>query len=215
MADEVQTLSLDPSCGNLTENTYHRPFDYNASDSEFIRRVEAPHFPPYVEALQRGSTGETPGHDIAYVLRTFPNHPRALMAMSNLARKEKRDKPIKSPFSIQCWMQRAIYFRSEDGMVRYVYGIHLMKTSRITEALEQLLLAEKYLGPNGNLQYNIGLAYFEIKDYDKSLEYAHSAYASGFSLPGLKNKLISKKKWRDPVLAQPASSIDNDGIATR
>ena len=168
----AQQNTLDPACGNLTENTFHKPIDYNTSDSELIRRVEEPHFPPYVESLQRGSTGETPGHDIAYVLRTFPNHPRALLAMSNLARKEKRDKPIKSPFTIQCWMQRAIYFRPQDGMVRFVYGIHLMKSSKNKEALEQLLLAEEYLGTNGNLQYNIGLAYFELHNYDKSLEYA-------------------------------------------
>jgi hypothetical protein len=40
--------------------------------------------------------------------------------------------------------------------------------------------------------------YFDLKDYDKSLEHAQIAYAQGFPLPGLKHKLQKAGKWREP-----------------
>lgn len=209
----AQETTLDRSCGDLTENTFRKPIDYYAADKELIRRVEDPHFPPHVENLQRGNTDDSLGADIAYTLRTFPNHPRALLAMSNLGRKEKTDKPRKSPFTIHCWFQRAIFFRPEDGMVRMVYGIDLMKKSKYQEALVQLAKAEQRLGKNGNLLYNLGLAHFELGDYDKALEYAHQASAAGFNLPGLKKKLELKKSWRDPLPAKSTTNeVDNEPI---
>lgn len=199
LAGAQTTPSLDRSCGDLTENSFRKPIDYNAAPPELISNVETHHFPPYVERLERGKTDDSSGSDIAYTLRTFPNHPRALMAMSNLGRKEKTDKPRKSTFTIQCWFQRAIFFRPEDGMVRMVYGIDLMKSKRYQEAIAQFKKSEEFLESNGNLFYNLGLAYFEIGEYEMANEYAQKAYYSGFVLPGLKKKLESKNKWKEPI----------------
>lgn len=207
LAAAQDTMPLDPACGNLNENTFRKPIDYHTADPELIKRVEEPHFPPHVEFLLRGNTDDSLGGDIAYTLRTFPNHPRALMSMSNLARKEKTDKPRKSPYSIHCWFQRAIAFRPEDGMVRMVYGIDLMKRQKYKEAIAQLTKAEELLGVNGNLFYNIGLGYFEVGDYEEALRYAHKSSAAGFSLPGLKKKLQAKNRWREPA---PKSDQAND-----
>ncbi len=55
-------------------------------------------------------------------------------------------------------------------------------------------------GDNGNLYYNLGLSYFDLKDYEKALEYAHRAHSLGFQLPGLKNKLVRVGKWREPTI---------------
>ena len=205
-----ETITLDPSCGDLTENTFRRPIDYHTADKELIRRVEEPHFPPHVENLIRGNTDDSLGGDISYTLRTFPNHPRALLSMSNLGRKEKTDKPRKSSFTINCWFQRAISFRPEDGMVRMVYGIDLMRRLKYKEAVVQLTKAEQLLGTNGNLLYNIGLAYFEVGEYDKALSYAHKASAMGFNLPGLKKKLQAKNRWREPEPLSTPTAKESD-----
>ena len=45
---------------------------------------------------------------------------------------------------------------------------------------------------------DLGLAYADLKQYDKALESAHRAYGAGFPLPGLKNKLKRAGKWREP-----------------
>jgi hypothetical protein len=44
-----------------------------------------------------------------------------------------------------------------------------------------------------------------MKQFDKSLESAHRAYALGFPLPGLREKLKRAGKWQEPVV----KTIDN------
>ena len=73
-------------CGVL-ENAYG-PFDYRTAEREAKVLVEERHFPAVVETLTAGSTGSLAA-DIDYTLRVFPNHPRALMAMTRLAEREK------------------------------------------------------------------------------------------------------------------------------
>jgi Tfp pilus assembly protein PilF len=45
--------------------------------------------------------------------------------------------------------------------------------------------------------YNLGLLYFEMKDYRSAREQARLAYSSGYPLPGLKNKLKKAGYWDD------------------
>jgi hypothetical protein len=47
--------------------------------------------------------------------------------------------------------------------------------------------------------YNLGLAYVEIKRYPEALEAAHKAYALGFPLPGLRDRLKSVNAWKEPA----------------
>jgi len=198
IAETSPDAPLDPTCGNLSENTFGRSFDYYSAPPDLVRTVEMPHFPIFVEQLRKGNTADTPGHDISYTLRTFPNHPRALMSMINLGRKEKTKKPKGADFTVDCFLQRAVNFRPEDGTVRQIYGIELMRRKQYPEALEQFKKAEEFLGASGNINYNLGLVYFETGNFEEALKYAHRALAAGFTLPALKNKLIAKGKWQAP-----------------
>lgn len=74
-------------------------------------------------------------------------------------------------------------------------------------ALEQFNNASATESRTGNVAYNLGLGYFEAKEYDKALIAAHEAYADGFNFPGLKNKLEKAGKWRNPVI-QPSTKAD-------
>ena len=46
-----------------------------------------------------------------------------------------------------------------------------------------------------NTHYNLGLLYFDKKNFAKSKEHAKIAYDQGFPLPGLKNKLTKAGQW--------------------
>lgn len=89
-------------------------------------------------------------------------------------------------------------------MVRMIYATFLSKNGKKAESLQQLEIASELGTDNPNMDYNMGLAYFEVGQYEKSLHYAHRAYQAGFNLPGLKNKLTNAGKWRDP-----APTVDN------
>ena len=185
-------------CGDIYAKRYG-PFDYT-NPEDFKKRlpiVEQYHFTADVENLIAGNTARVPGPDLSYTLSAFPNHHRALAAMTKLAIREKTNKPQLSKYTMECWFDRAIEWRSEDGMVRMIFGNYLSHVKRYNEALPQYLKAEELLKNNANLFYNMGLLYFNTKDYDKSRAYAKKAYAAGFPLPGLKNMLMKVGKWED------------------
>jgi Tfp pilus assembly protein PilF len=186
-ADEIE-------CGSL--QNHYGPFDYRTAQRSHIDVVEKHHFTSRVETLQGAMTGKI-GGDIDYTLKVFPNHPRALLSMATLAEREKTNKPAGSQYTLDCWFDRAMRFQPGDGVVQVIYGITLLRQDKTREAIDRLESAVELLGDNANAYYNLGLAYFKTKDYDTALKYAHKAYAAGFPLPGLRNKLEQVGKWRD------------------
>ncbi len=184
-------------CGDIYAKRYG-PFDYT-NPEDFRKKlpiVEQYHFTSDVENLVAGNTGDLPGGDLSYTLSAFPNHHRALAAMAKLAIREKTNRPPKSKYTMECWFDRAIEWRPNDGTVRMIFGNYLSHVKRRNEALQQYLKAEELLKNNTNLFYNMGLLHFNMKDYDKSLEYAKKAYSRGFPLPGLRNMLVKAGKWK-------------------
>lgn len=179
-------------CGSLV-NAYG-PFDYRTAKLSDIQMTETFHFTQDVESLKAGSTGSV-GSDLNYTLRVFPNHYRALAALMNLQFKTKTDKPPGAKWSVPCYFDRAMRFQPDDPTVRTLYGVYLMRLHKPVEAVEQFETAIRLGDDSGNLHYNLGLAYFELRDYDKSVAHARRAYELGFTLPGLKEKLSKAGKW--------------------
>jgi tetratricopeptide (TPR) repeat protein len=175
----------------------HKPGgDYaNADDREGLGVVEQFHFTPDVEKLIKGASGPL-GGDIGYTLDHFPNHHRALGAMTRLALRDKNRKPHGARYTIDCYFQRAVGFRPKDAKVRSLFGSYLLALGQADAALDQLEQAALLEPDNPTSHYNLGLLYLKKKDYDKARASADKAYGMGFPLPGLKNKLIAAGQWR-------------------
>ena len=184
------------ACGSLTNG--YGPYDYR-TDGDKLPIVTGAHFTDVVEALIRGTTSTRPGGDIDYTLRAIPNNHRALMAMMRLGEKEKTSQPSGSRYSIECWFERAILFRPDDGIVRMIYSTYLNRNGRIPDATRQLEIATTYAKDNAFTHYNIGLHYFDMKNYDKALVQAHKAIELGFPQTVLRDKLQSVGKWAEPA----------------
>ena len=182
----------DATCGSLRNAV--GPFDYRTPNVEMLRMAEDYHFTLEVESLKKGATGQI-GGDIDYVLRAFPNHPRALAAMVGLRFKVGTDRPVGMKWPVPCYFERAVRFVPDDGRVRTIYGVYLLRLGKPAEAIEEFKTAVS-LGEAGvNLHDNAGLAYFDTGDYAQSLDHAKKAYALGLTLPGLRNKLEKAGKW--------------------
>jgi tetratricopeptide (TPR) repeat protein len=192
----------DYVCGSL-QNGYG-PYDYR-SDKDKLRIVEQYHLTPEVVNLIAGSTGAI-GGDLDYTLRAFPNHHMALMAMVKLGEKQKSAKPAGARYRVECYFQRAIRFRNDDEIVRILYASYLSKAGKQAEALIQLNEAAQLGSNSANANYNMGLIYYDLKEYEKALTYAHQAYRLGFPLPGLRDKLKRAGKWTEPVVQSEESS---------
>jgi hypothetical protein len=194
------------ACGPLSTPGQYGPYDYR-TDRDKLPVVLSNHFTTEVEALIRGITAQTPGGDIDYTLRAIPNNHRALIAMMRLGDKEKTPQPRGSRYSVECWFDRAIRFRPDDSIVRMIYSTYLNSKGRVPDANAQLELATTYAQDNGITHYNIGLHYFDLKNYDSALIQAHKAIALGFIRPELREKLIAVERWKEPSPA-PASPVD-------
>jgi tetratricopeptide (TPR) repeat protein len=189
IAAQAQSLG----CGDFEH--HYGPFDYRTASKKQRDLVERFHFTQDVASLKKGASTSKIAGDISYTLLAFPNHPRALMAMSDLARREHTRKPDGSTYDVDCWFERAIRFRPDDPMVRYVLGISKLKDGDAAEAVKQLDIAEKAFPDDPMVHYNLGLAYLDLKDYDKARSQAQRAYDLGAQLPGLRELLKKAGKW--------------------
>jgi Tfp pilus assembly protein PilF len=170
------------------------PYDYRVVDSHNKWLVESAHFPPQVETLRAGSRG-TIGGDLDYTLRALPNHPRALMAMVRLSERLKTPQPPGARYPAECYFDRAVRFSPDDAMVHVLYGNYLAKRGRAAEARQQLAAAEANVGTDAQVTYNLGLAYFELKDYEKAAGFAKNAQEMGIQFTGLQQRLERVGKW--------------------
>ncbi|NYE60126.1 tetratricopeptide (TPR) repeat protein [Duganella sp. 1224] len=194
----IFTCASATAADNCPDYVKHNPGgDYNnADDRQGLTVVENYHFTPNVERLIRGASGAL-GADIGYTLEHFPNHHRALAAMSRLALRDKTNKPHGAHYTVECYFERALRFRADDARVQALYGAYLLALGQIDAALEKLEAAARLEPANPTAHYNLGLLYLKKKDYDKARASAQQAYGMGFPLPGLKNKLIAAGEWRD------------------
>ena len=204
-------------CGSL--QLQWGPFDYRPdkyipestyrSHKVLLATVEEAHFTPEVEVLVRGKTGTTAGGDISYTLVVFPNHHRALIAMAALGQKEKASTVLGARYSVECFFRRAVAWRPDDNIARMIYAKYLAKAMRAGEAEQQLSVVASQAGDNAFTNNNIGLIYFDMKNYEKSLVHAHKAYELGLGMPALRDKLKSVGKWSEPAIAPAVQPANN------
>jgi len=193
----VQLARAESACGTL--RNHYGPYDYTNIEDRQVRLpiVEKHHFNADVESLKRGINGPV-WTDLNYTLRTFPNHHRALYAMAMYQLKNPR--PIKAPpryLHIDCYFERAMRFKPDDGNVRLIHGIYLHRKGELQKSLKRYKEAESLLKERQSktLFYNMSLLLLDMKKYDQAVIYAKKAYALGNKLPGLRKRLMKLGIW--------------------
>jgi uncharacterized protein (TIGR02996 family) len=181
-----------PGCGDLS-NPYG-PYDYNepVARADFLPKVEAHHFTQQVETLRAGQEG-TLSSDLSYTLRAFPNHHRALDAVSRYVLKGGRltDPNIRTG---DCFFMRAIVFRPEDETVRMLYANYLTRRGKRDEARLQYEKALELAPESAEANYNAGLFFLADGDLPRARKLADVAYRNGYPLPGLREKIKAAEK---------------------
>ncbi len=203
----AQPDATNAGCGEL-RNAYG-PYDYRTFKSG-LEIVESSHFTPQVENLIAGVSGPI-GGDIDYTLRAYPNHHRALLAMTRLGQRLKTIQPPGAHWVVECYYIRALRFVRDDHVVRMLYARYLGELLRTAEAIRQLEDVSAHAGDSGFTHYNVGLVYAEFREYDRALQAAHRALALGFQRDELKRMLMRVGKWSEPppAAAAPAASASD------
>lgn len=193
-AVERNNLTCGITPGKPLINGYG-PFDFtNPEHQSKLPIVLGAHFTPKVERLIDGETGALP-HDIDYTLRAIPNYHRALNAISRFEILSKKStEQFSQNYSADCFFKRAIYFQPADATTRMLYGMHKHQLKNLDEA-EALYLQALAISPkNPEIHYNLGLLYVDKSVLDKAKKHAKVAYAAGYPLPGLNNKIARAEK---------------------
>ncbi|MBV8036905.1 ABC transporter permease [Roseateles sp.] len=190
-------------CGTLEWN--YGPYDYRTANAQQRKLVESAHFTPEAEDLREAPTGSF-GADFKYTLSVFPNHPRALLAMERLVVKEKRNPANGAKYTIECFYERAMRFKPDDHIPRLLYVNFLLRQNKLDEARTHLDYVAETTKEDPFAQFNVGMLYADMKDYDKALVQAHRVIAMGYDRPELRDRLIAVGRWVAPAPVADAAS---------
>jgi len=170
--------------------------------ASFLALTEEHHFNEDVEALRKGMTAE-PMADIDFVLRSFPNHHRALYSAMQYRLQHKKRWPKNAKWQkAECYYNRAVNFSPRDLTIRSQFAILQYKFKKFEDALESYQAADRLNPHDPLLLYNMGLTLVKLKRFDEAKQLADRVYAVGFPLPGLRNKLITAGYWKDETTSE-------------
>jgi hypothetical protein len=216
----LSLLAAFPAAGQVSESACgslafgYGPFDYRADRDGYsqgrgdhktkLGLVEGGHFTRDVELAIKGKRSHQPGGDLDYTLRAFPNHHRALISVTTYGEKKGTERPEGLTLPVECYFERAVRFANDDPIVRMLYATYLAKSNRATEAMPHLDRATMLAKDNPLTHYNIGLVYFDMKMYDRSLAQAHRAMELQLPRTELRDMLTKAGHWQDPPAAPKA-----------
>ena len=80
-------------------------------------------------------------------------------------------------------------FTPDDPILNRLFATYLHRAGRFSEALAEYQAAEKKGDASAELFYNRGLLQLDMGNVPAARADAERAYALGYPLPGLKNKL--------------------------
>lgn len=179
------------------------PNDYRQRvvDRELSRLAELQvqfHLNPALDALRTGYHVNVIGN-LNYTLMRWPNFQPALQLL--IQYDAIGGKSFGNP-KAECYLAWARRFVPDDAVVWSFSGLYYFKKKNLeiaTTMWERALSIDPTLA---EAHYNLGLVYFETKNYEKSLEHAKLAYGGGYPLLGLRRKLDAVGRWTRPQVSK-------------
>ncbi len=182
-------------CAQPVDNDY-----YGSRRTPLLRTVEQYHLGPAEEKFMAKQYQSAHG-DLTFMLRYFPNHPRALLLMAQLCSEWK------SPRCLPDMMfEKAIQLKPDESATYIVQGIYLHRIKRYKDAIASYEQAVALDQDSINAHYNLALTLVETRQFELANQHAQRAYALGAQLPGLRQRLQKAGQWKpaEGPVPQPA-----------
>lgn len=144
------------------------------------------HLDPASRRMQEGEYSRNVIADIDWTLVRYPNHQGALSLLIKYALAGGRNYDFQSP---ECYFKWALDFAPDDGNVLMARAYYNWRTNKIDAAIGDYQEAIKLMPGSATANYNLGLIYFEQKQFQEAAKYAAVAYQLGYPLPALRDKL--------------------------
>jgi tetratricopeptide (TPR) repeat protein len=205
---ETQTpaISLDESCGPappghpVKGRRDYRLMSSNAKDLRDLKYHGYFHIEPAQKQLRAGKNlSWQVMNNLHFVLHKVPNDHRALHLLIEWDKSGGKDSDYASP---GCYLTWARQFAPDDTMVWTLGGQYFYQNKNLDLARQWWEQAVVLAPGNIDVHYNLGLLMFEQRRYPDARIHAQTAYAAGYPLPGLREKLKKAGEWRDPLQAE-------------
>lgn len=124
-----------------------------------------------------------------FILRYFPNHPRALDMMATTA--------IKGNMLdlADAFFRKAMHDYPTTASTYVVFGIYLHKLKRYDDAIAAYSHALELDPASAEAHYNLGIVYVVTDEATLANRHAQAAYRLGHPLPGLREMLKRRGAW--------------------
>lgn len=184
--------------GGLIDVDYFSP-STDPNYSEHLWAVEEYHYKPAVNWLMSGSPAQA-RDDIEFILRHFPNHPKALALAFEYGKR------IKQPDYALPLYQKAVQMNPKIAGIWSDFGTLQHELKNYTEAVACFEKAVAINAKTGIYRYNLGLSLFEIKEYEKAQVEATAARDMGVPFTALQDKLDGLKKPKPASVGKKSKS---------
>lgn len=190
--------------GNVAAQTQNNDYYAAKTDSRLailLHNVEQFHLEPGLNQLRTKQvdgvhTKEYLPHawgHFQFVLKYFPNHPRALLLTAEVCEIWKH--PINC--NLDATFDAALKLNPNNAGIYLIKGLSQQKFGKLDEAIASYKKSLEIDPDSVNAHYNLGLAYIAQKQFVLANEHAQHAYASSQGLPpGLQNKLVAAGAWK-------------------
>lgn len=180
---------------------------YAALTSGRIRVVEQYHLAPCEQRLRALDFPKALA-ECNFILKIFPNHPKALFLMIQTCAQWKS-----SRCNAEDFLDKAVAINPRASATFVLQGIYFHGAHQYPKAVESFKTALE-LDPNSmNAHYNLALTFLETQQFDLANVHAQRAYGLGATLPGLRNRLTKGGYWKPieqgavaPPATKPAAS---------
>lgn len=136
--------------------------------------------------MERGEYSRDVIAEIDWTLARYPNHQVALSLLVSYSLAGGKAYDFQQP---DCYFKWAREFAADDLNVLMAEAYLKWRTGKSEEAIEIYQEALKIDSQSSTAAYNIGLIFFEKKNYNEATKYAAVAYELGYPLPALRQKL--------------------------
>lgn len=158
------------------------------------------HFHTSIAAAEMRNAKPYPGavvDNLDFALRHSPNHHEALQL---LIRWDLAGRPLLGFPGARCSLDWARQFAPDDATVYLFGGSYFWKAKDSARARAWYERSLELSPESAEAHYNFGLFLVDQGDYAEARKHARAAYAAGFPLPGLRDRLA---KAGYPLSGQP------------
>jgi tetratricopeptide (TPR) repeat protein len=199
------SVALAQDCGPVPLPGAAGPYDYvDPKYSWNLNDINLNHWVPAQEELAAKRVQHAL-MQLNYLLIRVPNHYAGLFELGRIEQlypgigydpslAGSKD-VMQFPPTAECYFDRAFRYRPNDPTLRMLFGLYYHKSRHLEKALVQYQKAETMDPESSEIQYNLGLVYYDLKDYQSSIRHAQKAYKLGYPLAGLRKKLMAAGKW--------------------